>query len=194
MPSETDICNMALLGVGATPKITSLLEDSDNGRLAAQFYQPVVDTVLRSHIWNCAIHRPAGSLPPLATGPDTDYDYKYQLPVSPYCLRLLQVGEKLVQPTDWKVEGRCFLYTESTAKVVYIKRITDPNEFDPLLVDAIVNRLQIKFAMPLTNKRAIVKDLIEEYEVITAPIARTVDAQENSHQEFVTEDWDQARY
>lgn len=189
MPSETDICNMALLGVGAKPKIASLLEDSDNGRLAQQFYQSVVDSVLRSHIWNCAIERPASSLTPLATGPDTDYDYYYQLPVNPYCLRLLQVGEKDDQPTDWKVEGRKFLYNSSTAKVVYIKRIVDPNEFDPLLVDAIVNRLQIKFAMPLSNNRKIVEDLIKEYELITAPIARTVDAQESSHQEMVTEDW-----
>ncbi len=193
MPSETDICNMALLGVGAEPKIHVISEDSDNGRLCNQFYGPVRDAVLRSHIWNCAIERPSSSLTSLATGPDTDYAYYFQLPVNPYCLRLLQVGKKDDQPTDWKVEGRKFLYNDSSAKVVYIKRITDTNEFDPLLVDAIVNRLQIKFAMPLTNKRSLVKDLIEEYELITAPIARTIDAQEDAHREFVTEDWVQAR-
>lgn len=194
MPSEVDICNMALLAVGAKPKITSLSEDSDNGRLAIQFYGPVRDAVLRSHIWNCAIKRPSSSVTPLTTGPDTDYDYYYQLPVNPYCLRLLQVGQKADQPTDWRVEGRKFLYNESTAKIVYIKRIIDTNEFDPLLVDAIVNRLSIKFAMPLTNKRNLVRDLIEEYEIITMPLARTIDAQESAHQEFITEDWLTARW
>ena len=193
MPSETDICNMALLGVGAKPKIASLIEDSDNARLAIQFYAPVRDAVLRSHIWNCAIERPGDSLTPLATGPDTDYDYYYQLPVNPYCLRLLQVGTKDEQPTDWKVEGRKFLYNSDTAKVVYIKRITDTNEFDPLLVDVIVNRLQIKFAPSLTNKRDFVRDLIDEYELITAPLARTIDAQEDAHRQMVTEDWQTAR-
>lgn len=181
MPSEVDICNMAFLGIGAKPKIASFVEDTDNARLARQFYQPVVDAVLRSHLWNCATFRPAGSLTPLSTGPDTDYIYYYQWPINPYCLRILRIGTKDDQPTDWKPEGRKFLYNESSAKIVYIKRITDPNEFDPLLVDAIVNRLQIKFAMPLSNTRGLVKDLIEEYEKITAPIARTVDAQENSH-------------
>lgn len=196
MPSEVDICNMAFLGIGAEPKIASFNEDSTNARLARQFYQPVVDAVLRSHLWNCATFRPAGSLTPLATGPDTDYLYYYQLPVNPYCLRLLQVDDRDSQPTRWKVEGRKFLYNESSAKVVYIKRITDPNEFDPLLVDAIVNRLQIKFAMPLSKTRGLVTDLIEEYEAITAPIARTIDAQENSHlnQQMITEDWQTARW
>ncbi len=193
MPSETDMCNMALLGVGAKPKIANLTEDSDNARLAIQFYAPVRDAVLRSHIWNCAIERPSSSLTPLSTGPDTDYDYYYQLPVNPYCLRLLQVGTKDSQPTDWKVEGRKFLYNSDTAKVVYIKQITDTNEFDPLLVDVIVNRLQIKFAPSLTNKRNIVRDLIDEYELITAPLARTIDAQEDAHREMLTEDWMQAR-
>jgi hypothetical protein len=193
MSSEVDIANMALLGVGAKPKIASLSEDSDNARLAIQFYGPVRDAVLRSHIWNCAIERPSSSITSLSTGPDTDYDYYFQLPTNPYCLRLLQVGTKDDQPTDWKVEGRKFLYNDSSAKVVYIKRITDTNEFDPLLVDVIVNRLQIKFAPSITNKRNFVRDLIDEYELITAPLARVIDAQEDAHREFVTEDWVQAR-
>lgn len=194
MPSEVDICNMGLLYVGAKPKITSLTEDSDNARLARTFYYTVRDAVLRSHIWNCAVHRPSSSLTPLSVSPDTDYDYQYNLPSNPWCLRLLQVGELEDQPTNWKVEGRRFLYNESSAKVVYIKRITDTNEFDPLLVEAISNRLAIKFAMPLTNKRDLVSSLIEEYEKITAPLARTIDAQESCHEEIVTEDWLTERY
>ena len=194
MPSETDIVNMALLGIGAEPKISRLGEDSVNARLANAFYQPVVDAVLRSHIWNCAIERPASSVSPLSTGPDTDYDYQYNLPSNPYCLRLLQVGTLDDQPTKWKVEGRKFLYNSDSAKIVYIKRITDTNEFDALLVEAIVNRLEIKFAPSLAKgNRAMVKDLLEEFEVITAPLARTVDAQESSGDAFVTEDWEQAR-
>ena len=194
MPSETDICNMALLGLGANPKIASLVEDSVNARLCRQFYQPTIDALLRSHIWNCAIERPESSLTPLTTGPDTDYDYYYQLPTNPWCVRLLRVGAKEDQPTDWKVEGRKFLYNSDTAKVIYMKRITDPNEYDPLLVEAIVNKLQIKFAPALKIKRDTVQGLLEEYEVITAPIARTVDAQEDAHREFITEDWQTARW
>lgn len=190
--SETDICNMAFLGVGAKPKITRLGEDSDNGRLANQFFWPVVDAVLRGHIWNCAIHRK--TITPLADAPDFDFDYQYQLPTNPYCLRVLQVGKSEDQPIIWRVEGRRLLTDESSAPIAYIKRITDTNEFDPLLVDAISIRLQIKFAPSIMNSRKAVADLISEYENITLPLARTIDAQESSTQAFITEDWEIARY
>lgn len=190
--SEVDIANMGLLEVGAKPKIASLIEDSDNARLANQFFWPVVDAVLRGHIWNCAIHRK--TITPLADAPDFDYDYQYQWPTNPYCLRLLRVGILDDQPTNWKPEGRKFLYTESSAPIVYIKRIIDTNEFDPLLVDAIALRLGIKFAMPLTNKRDMVDSLIKQYEIITLPLARTIDGQESSTQTFITEDWIRSRF
>lgn len=189
--SDTDICNMAFLGVGAKPKIARLGEDSDNGRLANQFFWPVVDAVLRGHIWNCAIHRK--TVTPLSDTPDSDFDYQYQLPSNPYCLRLLQVGLSEDQPIVWRVEGRRFLCDESSTPIVYIKRITDTNEFDPLLVDAISIRLQIKFAPSIMNSRKAVADLIKEYENITLPLARTIDGQESSTQTFITEDWETAR-
>lgn len=192
MPSEVDICNMAFLGVGAKPKIASLVEDSDNARLANQFLWPVVDAVLRGHIWNCAIHRK--TITPLADAPDFDYDYQYQMPTNPYCLRVLQIGELNDQPTRWRPEGRRILTDESSAPIVYIKRITDTNEFDPLLVDAISIRLQIKFAPSIMDSRKAVADLILEYENITLPLARTIDAQESSIQTLEVEDWLLSRY
>ena len=190
--SEVDICNMGLLEVGAKPKIASLVEDSDNARLCNQFFWPVVDAVLRGHIWNCAIHRK--TITPLADAPDFDFDYQYQLPANPYCLRVLQVGLSEDQPIIWRVEGRRLLTDESSAPIAYIKRITNTNEFDPLLVDAISIRLAIKFATSLTNSRTMATDLIKQYENITLPLARTIDGQESSTQTFITEDWITARY
>jgi len=190
--SEVDICNMGLLEIGAKPKINHLTDDSDNARLCSQFYEPVRDAVLRGHIWNCAIHRK--TVTPIADTPDSDFGYQYQLPANPYCLRLLQVGTSEDQPIIWRVEGRRFLCDESSTPIVYIKRITDTNEFDPLLVDAIALRLAIKFAMPLTGKRDMVDSLIKQYEIITLPLARTIDGQESSTQTFITEDWITSRY
>ena len=190
--SEVDICNMGLLEVGAKPKIASLTEDSDNARLCNQFYAPVRDAVLRGHLWNCAIHRT--TVTALVDAPDSDYDHQYQLPTNPYCLRLLQVGDSDHQPTIWRVEGRKFLTNEDSPPIVYIKRITDTNEFDPLLVDAISIRLAIKFATSVTNSRKMTADLIEQYERITLPLARTIDAQETSGDAFITEDWQTARW
>lgn len=192
MPSETDICNQALLKVGAKPPIGTLGEDSENARLCNTFYASVRDAVLRSHPWNCAIHRT--TITAIVATPDSDWDHQYQLPANPYCLRVLQVGSFVDQPTRWTIEGRRILTNENSPPIVYIKRITDTNEFDSLLLDALVLKLAIKIAMPLTKKDNIVKSLVDELEGISLPEARSIDGQEESVQRMQVETWDQARY
>lgn len=192
MPSEVDICNMALLKVGAKPKIDSLIEDSDNARICNQFYAPVRDAVLRGHPWNCAEHRRI--ITSLADAPAFGYDYQFQLPVNPYCLRVLQVGEDKEQPTKWKVAGRRLLYNESTAKLKYTKRITDTNDFDPLLVDALAVSLAIKLAMPLAQSQSLVDSLVKELELIVLPLARSIDAQESGEEELSVDTWLDSRH
>lgn len=190
--SEVDICNMSLLKVGAKPKIESLVEDSDNARLCNQFYAPIRDATLRSHPWNCAIHR--RTLTSDVATPDSDWDYQFTLPANPYCLRMLQVGTSEDQPIEWRVEGRKLMCNESSTPIVYIKRITDTNEFDPLLVDAISVALAIKFAMPITGSQSLVDSLVKELELIVLPLARTIDGQESSGDAFITETWLGSRY
>ena len=192
MPSEVNICNIALLKVGAKPKIDSLIEDSDNARHCNQFYPMVRDAVLRGHPWNCAIHR--RTITALAATPDSDWDYQFQLPVNPYCLRVLQVGAVIDQPIEWVVEGRRLLCNESRVPIKYIKRITDTNEFDSLLVDAISVALAIKLAMPLAQDPKLQDSLIKEFELIVLPLARSIDAQESSTQTLKTEGWLNSRY
>lgn len=185
MSSEVDICNLALYAIGEDDRIDSLTEDSKNARFCNLFYVPVRDAVLRSHPWNCAIHRRI--ITPLSETPVSDYDYQYQLPVNPYCLRVLQVGEK-DDSIEWVIEGRRILTNEGTnIKIKFIKRITDTNEFDPLLIDVISIKLGIKLVMPLANDKSLVDSLIKELELITLPLARTIDAQEASGDEFETD-------
>lgn len=190
--SETDICNQAIMKVGAKPLIATLTEDSDNARICNTFYAPVRDAVLRSHPWNCAIHRT--TITALSDAPDSDWDHQYQLPTNPWCLRVLQVGTLEDQPTRWAVEGRRLLTDENSPPIVYIKRITDTNEFDPLLIDAFVLKLAIKLSMPLTSDPRIQKGLIDELEGISLPEARSIDGQESSVQQIQTTTWTDARF
>lgn len=190
--SETDIANMALAAAGAKPPIVSLTEDSDNARLCNRFFAPVRDAVLRAHPWNCAIHRK--TITALSATPDSDYDNQFQLPANPWCLRILQVGEIADQPVKWRVEGRRLLTTDSSVKIVYIKRITDTNEFDALLLDAFVLKLARKIVMPLTQNAKTTEWLTKELEEISLPEARSIDGQESSVQQIITETWKLSRY
>jgi len=192
MPSDVEICNMALLRCGAKPRIASLTEDSDNARACNTFYAMVRDAVLRSHPWNCAIARK--TITALADTPDSDWDYQYQLPTNPWCLRMLQVGELADQPIPWKVEGRRLMTDEGSPPIAYIKRITDTNEFDSMLVDVLVLKIAVKIVMPLTSNVNMHKSIIDEIEGISLPEARSIDGQESSVDKIQVDGWDQARY
>ena len=83
--SIVQICNAAIGKIGANV-ISAVLpaEDSEESRLCNAFFWPTVDEVLRSHPWNCAIHRK--SIAADSTTPAFDYDYRFQLPSNPWCL------------------------------------------------------------------------------------------------------------
>ena len=190
--TEVSICNQALGRIGAKPPIQSLTEKSENARQCNTFYASVRDAVLRSHPWNCAIHR--STITALAETPDSDYDNQFQLPTNPWCLRMLQVGTREDRPIEWRVEGRRLLTNEDRTPIVYIKRITDTNEFDALLVDALVLKLALKIVMPLTSSAVIQKSIIDELEGISLPEARSIDGQESSVRRFETNDWLNSRF
>lgn len=185
--SEVEICNMALAKLGVTTRINSLEEDG-HAVYCKLFWPHVRDAVLRSHPWNCA--RGRRSLTPLSATPDFEYDYQYQLPVNPYCLRAYTLYDT---DTKWRVEGRLLLCDDDTVDLMYIKRVTDPSEYDPMLVDVLVLKMALKIAGPVTGGNKMNEGLIKELEGISLPEARSIDAHESSLQELETTTWSDAR-
>jgi hypothetical protein len=148
MASVVDICNGALNQLGAST-ILSLTEDSKNARLCNSRYTQVRDSIFRSHPWNCLQKR-------VELAADTDapawgFSYAYTLPAD--CLRLLRI---LDYDSNYKVEGRKILSNTSTMKILYIGRITDPNEYDELLRETLSAALgaDIAFAVTSNNQTA----------------------------------------
>ena len=91
-----------------------------------QRYTQVRDGVFRSHPWNCLQKRV--ELAADTTAPAWGFSYAYTLPSD--CLRLLRI---LDYDSNYKVEGRKILSNTSSMKILYIARVTDPNEYDELL-------------------------------------------------------------
>ena len=85
MASTVDICNSALNMLGGAT-IISLTENSKNGRLCNQRYEPVRDAIFRSHPWNCLIKRID-----LAANTETpNFQWKFQFTLPSDCLRVLR--------------------------------------------------------------------------------------------------------
>lgn len=173
--SIISICNLALQKLGAQ-RIVSLEDATKNAHLCEGFYDQAVDETLRAHPWNCAIYRK--ELAAEEETPAFGWAYRYALPSNPYCLRVLQMQE-----TDYEfvIEGRFLLTDEGTCKIVYVKRIVDPNEFDALLVEAIAARLATKLAYPVTQSVSLEDKMTKNFISILSE-ARSVDAQEGTPQ------------
>ena len=156
MASTVDICNGALNQLGATT-ILSLTEDSKNARLCNSRYTQVRDALFRTHPWNCLQTRLE-----LAASTDTPawgFSYAYTLPAD--CLRLLRI---LDYDSSHRVEGRKILSNASTMKILYISRVTDPNEYDELLRETLSAALGADIAYAITSNNTTSQNMILSYQ------------------------------
>lgn len=198
MASEVDICNIALNNLGAS-NITSLSEDSKAGRLCNQRYEFARDTVFRAHPWNCLIQRIE-----LAQETDTPafgFSYQYTLPADPFCLRVLTMWTGLTNSYEaaydngdvmFKIEGRRLLTNESTVKIIYIARVTDPNEYDSLLIETIAARMSAELCYAITGSASLVGPTAQAYETKLKE-ARFVDATEGMPDRILSDTFIDAR-
>ena len=131
-----------------------LTEDSKNARLCNSRYTQVRDSVFRSHPWNCLQAKSRTSINQLDT-PAWGYSFKYDLPGD--CLRLLRI---LDYDSDHKVEGRSILSNNSSMKILYISRVTDPNQYDENLRETLSAALAADIAYAITSNNTTQQNMI----------------------------------
>ena len=178
MASEVDICNSALNQLGAS-QIIARTENSKAARVVNQRYDFVRDKVSRSHPWNACVRR--ASLGQETDTPTYKYAYQYALPTDPYCLRVINIstgGNYEELDIAYQIEGRKLLTDESTVYLRYIARITDPNEYDALLIEALTAALAADISYAITNSVTLARELQGLY-ALKLSEARFADAQEN---------------
>jgi hypothetical protein len=193
MASVVQICNSALNQLGAS-SITALTDDSKNARLCNERYTTIRDAVFRAHPWNCLIKRVQ-----LAQDSDTPawgFDYQYTLPAD--CLRILGIKD---YNSDYKIEGRKLLISESEVYLIYLAQITDVNELDVLLRETISAHLAQDIAYAITANLQVANLMAEKYQAKLSE-ARHADSSEgyNTNPELaptdqiITEDFINSRY
>lgn len=158
MSSDVEICNRALSKLGAD-RIVSIGQDSVEGREVDATYTMVRDAELRAHPWNFSIER--AQLAADVTTPSFGPAYRYQLP-SDFLRLLPDDPDRNLADSDLQIEGRYITSSETAPlKIRYIKRVTDPAQFDALFVEALACKLAIEMCEKLTQsntKGAAVRD------------------------------------
>jgi len=180
MPSVVDICNNALIDLGASA-ISSLTEDSKAARLCNQRFDSIRDTVFRFHPWNCLIKR--ATLAADTATPAFEYSYQYTLPTDPYCLRVLSL-----ETADFlfKVEGRKILTNETVVNIIYVARVLDTNEYDFGLIETLSAALAASLAYPLIGSVSLSQQMKANYDQKLIE-SRFVDATEGSPGNIITD-------
>lgn len=201
MASTVDIANFALNNLGAS-NISSLDENSKAARIVNQRYEAVRDAVFRAHPWNCLIQR--AQLAQEIDTPAFGYNYQYALPTDPFCLRVLEFSNgTLSYPQDnitnnsggpvFVIEGRKLLTDEGTARIKYIGRVTDTQQYDASLVEALAARLAAEVCYAITGSTSMVQIQTSLYEAKINE-ARFNDATEGATQRLEASDFIESRF
>jgi len=200
MTSIVDIANYALNTLGAT-NITTLDENSKAARIINQRYESVRDTVFRAHPWNCLLRR--AELAKESTAPEFGYANQYALPTDPFCLRVLEFSNgTLSYPQDnmtsnsggpvFVIEGRKLLTDEGIAKIKYVGRVTDPQQYEANLTETLAAKLAMEVAYALTGSNSIVQLTAGLYDQKLKE-ARFVDGTEGAPQRIEASEFIEAR-
>ena len=128
MAGETDVVNVALQLIGATP-ITSLGQGTPSANAADDIYTEVRDDLLRSHPWNFATTRV--KLAQSATTPVFEFDFAYPLPAD--WIRTISVSANdagrgaVLYRMEVVNNQRAIVASADELWMRYVFRVTDPN-------------------------------------------------------------------
>lgn len=167
--SWVTIANSALTKLGAKA-ITSLDDNTPEARACKLRYEACRDIVLRSHPWNCAVKRII--LSPLVGSPVFDFAYRFQIPSD--SIRVLWLGDNI---DEYRINGREILCDAAEVKLIYIAKISDPNDLDSLLADCISCYLAWDICYKITQSATLKGQLFNDY-MYALRNARNIDSKE----------------
>jgi hypothetical protein len=181
MASITEICNRALIRLGADT-ITDISEqNSKEARLCNILYNQVRKELLRLHPWNFATKRQI--LAADVDDPDFEFYYSYSLPSD--CIRVLKVNDFT---SNFKIEMNKLLSDDDGIELIYIYDATDPTQFDTLFTSIFVLKLAMEMSYNITGATFAYGALQSEFNQLKRE-AKLFDAQEGIPDTWGDGDW-----
>lgn len=168
--SKILVCNRALYKVGSE-RITSFTDGSKAAGIFSEIYDELRDEVNEAGQWKFS--RAEATLNQLSVNPSSSFDYAFQLPAD--CLKVRATS---IDPSqEWTLSGdRVLLANDNAVDVVYTKQVTDEGQFSKHAIEALVCRLGMDIAFPLTGKTDLIEVMAKEFERALS-LGRTFDSQ-----------------
>ena len=178
MTSKVKICNMALSRLGADT-ITSLTDNTTEAKLCNTLFNDLADRVMMQGSWTSTVTRVDLAL--TTNTPSFGYTNEFQLPVDPLCLKVLNIDEIVTGSIPYRIEGDKLLTDTDTIKIRYIAQLTNTEDYDPLLTEAIEVLLASYLALPIAGDKVLAERLKQEYhDMIGLNLA--IDGQQGSNE------------
>jgi hypothetical protein len=168
--TETELVNAALRKVGAK-RITDISDSVGPAGVASDVIATERDELLRLVNWNFATTR--ANLAPLATTPIYEFQYAFTIPSD--CVRLIAVHDndagdgaveykrEAVQQSDGSYIN-CILCAANEIWIKYVRRVTEPSDWDYAFRQVLVLRLAKIFAVSLVKSNALYQAITAEHD------------------------------
>ena len=169
MQTKVDICNLALVRLGAK-RINSLDENTPSAKNCSLFFDQIADIVLREHSWSFATKNQSLGL--IADESVIGWDYLYKFPADCLAPRRIYNAETvgLTERQEFKA-----MQSPATGSVViaakispcyleYTAKIADVAMYDSSFVDALAWRLAAELAHPLMGNADAGMKFLQIYE------------------------------
>lgn len=193
MATQLDICNSALIKLGAEEITQTQLDNSSNKRakLCASQYEKVKKRLLRSHPWRFAVKR--ATLTDNGNTPEFGYTFEFDLPAD--FLKFHHPGDvddAYVLTEDVTVENNKILAFDDEIKIMYIANV-DEDVFDDSFAEALAYDLAMEICYALVQSAEYKTQLRDEHREALR-VARSMNAQNGRPQSLQANDWLNVRY
>jgi hypothetical protein len=174
MPTTVELCNAALLKLGAEP-IATLDDASVEADFARRLYPFVRDGLMVAHPWSFTLataRLEADAEPPLA-----EFSHSFTLPGDH--LRTLSAGVgQSARGLTYRIQGSKLLAGAQSIVLGYQRRVGEAM-FPAFFVQALVARLAAELCIPLTEGTSRAAELVDLAE-LDLRRARLVDSQQST--------------
>ena len=182
--SEIDIINRALAKIG-NQRIADRSENNNRARVMDGLYDGVLDELLRECPWNFATARDSLAADPVA--PIYEWATAFDVPAD----LLYMVSTE--NNSEYRLEGNQILSNQDNSlKITYIRRVTDPTEFDTGFAELFATKLAYEGVSQITADIALQDRLFRDLELKTVR-AKKSDGQEDDARGRPVDDWELAR-
>lgn len=183
MRSTVDICNLALSHIGQS-SITSLTETSNDARKCNLSYTFALESVLRAHDWNFATK--VEVLAQIADEEIPGWTYVYARPNNCLFIRrifnensaLNQVPEKF-REIKTNNNQKAIVCDVDFAYIEYTQKVTDPNDFDSIFVEALSYKLAGLICKGITGDAKLAEAMEQKYLVVVSDARRLNSSERN---------------